>query len=349
MTVKGFFKSNVFKCLATLLCVLLVSGIFLTLANGLLAVSDQERLDRAINKIYGKPVVYTEVAAADYNSNATIEAAYKIEDGNYLIKSTGRGGFDNGTITCWVVVEVKGGSVSGIQKVVVDSNKGQTQMAELKDSFFDKFTEGYYDGIYYTTNDGFVVSNSTKSSTAVCNAVNGALEFVLNQPGITGGAVDIYTEFDYIDNIETKLSSHKVDEENNTVTFTVVSKGYGNPSNCTSEITVNAQGVITAFKVTVNGSTNDGYKDKSEQNAAAFVGKDLAAIKALLNVGESYPVYPGTNPFPVSGATESSYTIYTAALFATANYDKVLKVEEKPEEPEEGEDAPKDDEQGGNE
>ena len=328
MTVKGFFKSNVFKCLVTLLCVLLVSGVFLTIMNGLLAVSDQERLDRAINKIYGRSVKYDTVAVADYNSNATIEAAYKIEDGNYLIKSTGTGGFDNGTITCWVVVEIKGTSVNGIQKVVVDSNTKQTQMAELKDSFFNKFSEGYYEGIYYATSDGFVVSNSTKSSNAVCNAVNGALDFVLAQPGITGGAVDIYTEFDYIDNIETKLSSHVVDEENNTVTFTVVSKGYGNPSNCTSEITVNAQGVITAFTVTVNGSTNDGYKDKSDQNAASFVGKDLAGIKALLDVGESYPVYPGTNPFPVSGATESSYTIYTAALFATANYDKVLTVQQ---------------------
>ncbi|MDE5667509.1 MAG: hypothetical protein K2I29_04650, partial [Clostridia bacterium] len=127
MTVKGFFKSNVFKCLVTLLCVLLVSGIFLTVMNGLLAVSDQERLDRAINKIYGKSVSYTELAVADYNSNATIEAAYKIkDDGNYLVKSTGKDGFDNGTITCWVVVEISGTSISGVGKVVIDSNKGQT-------------------------------------------------------------------------------------------------------------------------------------------------------------------------------------------------------------------------------
>lgn len=346
MTVKGFFKSNVFKCLITLLCVLLVSGVFLTVMNGLLAVSDQERLDRAINKIYGKSVSYTEVAVADYNSNATIDAAYKIkDDGNYLIKSTGKGGFDNGTITCWVVVEISGSKISGIGKVVIDSNKGQTQMAELKDSFLNQFSQGYYDGIYYATSDGFLVSNSTKSSNAVCNAVNGALDFVNAQPGITGGTEDIYTEFDYIDNIETKQTTHTVDEENNTVTFTVVSKGYNNPSNFTCEITVNAQGVITALNIIVNGSTNDNYGNKVEQNAKTFIGLDLAGVKAILDVGASYPVYPGdnSNKFPVSGATESTYTVYTAALFATANYDKILTVGE-PELPDGGET-----EEGGNE
>ncbi len=329
MTAKQFFKSNVFKCIIALLCVLLVSGVFLTLMNALMHVSDEERLDRAINKIYGKSVNKTAVAVADYNSNAIIEDAYHItDDGNYLIKSTGKGGFDNGTITCWVVVEVKGGAITGIGKVVVDSNKGQTQMAELKDSFFNKFSTGYYEGIYYTTNDGFVVSNSTKSSAAVCNAVNGALDFVLAQPGISGGAVDIYTEFDYIDNIETKLSNHVIDEQTGSVIFTVVSKGYGNPSNFTSEITVSTAGIITNFEIKVNGSTNDGYGATVESNVQKFVGKDLAGIKALLNVGEEYPVYPNENfGDMVSGATESTYTAYTAALFAVANYNKVLTAE----------------------
>ena len=104
---------------------LLVSGIFLTVMNGLLAVSDQERLDRAINKIYGKPVAYTEVDVANYNDNATINAAYRIrDDGNYLVRVTGKGGFDNGTVTCWVVVSVSNGAINGIDKVVIDSNTG---------------------------------------------------------------------------------------------------------------------------------------------------------------------------------------------------------------------------------
>ena len=105
MSVKEFFKGNVFKCIIALLCVLLVSGIFLTIMNSLLYVTDEERFERAINKIYGKSVKTESVTVADYNSNATINEAYKIkDDGNYLVKSTGKGGFENGTVTCWVVI-----------------------------------------------------------------------------------------------------------------------------------------------------------------------------------------------------------------------------------------------------
>ena len=52
MTVKQFFKSNIFKCLAALLCVLLVCGVFLTIMNGLLAVSDEEKFQRVLSEIY---------------------------------------------------------------------------------------------------------------------------------------------------------------------------------------------------------------------------------------------------------------------------------------------------------
>ena len=120
------------------------------------------KLERAINKIYGKSVKTESVAVADYNSNATINEAYKInsfgrsyivgehkhraeqhaarenvgeeefhvvnvsarsynatineaykikDDGNYLVKSTGKGGFENGTVTCWVVVVETEGSL----------------------------------------------------------------------------------------------------------------------------------------------------------------------------------------------------------------------------------------------
>ena len=57
MTVKEFFKSNAFKCIAALLSVLLVSGIFLTICYGFMEVTDGERLQRAVTSIYsGKEV-----------------------------------------------------------------------------------------------------------------------------------------------------------------------------------------------------------------------------------------------------------------------------------------------------
>ena len=56
MTVKEFFKSTAFKCIVTLTCILLVCGIFLTVSYGFLEVTAEDRLQRAINKIYGEEV-----------------------------------------------------------------------------------------------------------------------------------------------------------------------------------------------------------------------------------------------------------------------------------------------------
>ena len=146
MTVKEFFKGKAFKCLAALLCVLLISGIFLTIMNGLMAVSDQERFDRAIKKIYGKTVSTTaQTDIADYDTNSyKIEEAYIVkDDGNYLVKATGKGGFDNGSVTCWIVVEVDGGSVSGVGKIVIDSNVGQSYIDIVNIKYFNQFSELY--------------------------------------------------------------------------------------------------------------------------------------------------------------------------------------------------------------
>lgn len=186
MTAKQFFKSTAFKCVVTLLCVLLVCGVFLTVMNGLLEVTADERFNRAINKIYGKSVNTEKVAVADYNDNATIDEAYKIkDDGNYLIKATGKGGFDNGTVTCWIVIVVKNGKVNGVGKVVIDSNKSQSYIANINDKFLSAFSQNYT-GEYFTPyDDGFIRTGATRSATAICNAVNGALDFVNAQLGNT--------------------------------------------------------------------------------------------------------------------------------------------------------------------
>lgn len=345
MTVKEFFKSTAFKCIITLLCVLLVSGIFLTIMNSLLQVTDQERFDRAINKIYGKSVKTESVAVADYNSNATIVEAYKIkDDGNYLVKSTGKGGFDNGTVTCWIVVEVKGGAVNGIGKVVIDSNTAQSYISNINDKFLSSFSANYTDGVIYNPNEGFIKTGATRSANAICNAVNGALDYVNALFGNV--SEDIYADFLYIDNIETKQSSHVYNEADNTVTFTVVSKGYGMANNFTSDITVNAKGVITKFEIVKYGSTDSSYDNKAEQNVEQmYLNKDLAGILAILNGGTSYPG-DGSNKFVVSGASNSTYSLYNAALFAAANYSKCM-----PEQtPDEGEDGGEDNgEEGGSE
>lgn len=329
MTVKQFFKSNVFKCIAVLLCVLLISGVFLTVMSGLLEVTDEERFNRAINKIYGKPVKTEQLVAENYNSNAVIEAAYKVkDDGNYLIKSTGKGGFENGTVTCWVVVVVKGGKVAGVKNVTIDSNKGQSYIGKISQSFLKSFETNPAEDFYFTTSDGYLTGGASMSSNAICNAVNGAVDYVNAKLG--NASNDIYADFEYVKNIITKETSHVYNAETQEVIFHVVTNGYGNAAKFTIDVTVGEGGIITAYVIAVNGSTG-GYAasmNKDILNGSLFVGKNIDGVEAILKGGadlEDYGSLDGSSL--TSGATQSNFLCLNAAAFAAANYENIIALE----------------------
>ena len=333
MTAKQFFKGEAFKCLIALLCVLLVSGIFLTIMNSLLAVTEQERFERAINKIYGKNVKTEAVAVENYNDSATIDEAYKVkDDGNYLIKATGKGGFDNGTVTCWVVVNVTGGTVKGIDKVVIDSNKGQSYIGYINDKFLAGFSE--YKGEYFNPNEGFIKTGATRSATAICNAVNASIDFVNAKFGNV--AVDIYENFYLIEYINTKQTSHEIID--GSVVYHIKTKGHTMPSEFTIDVKVNSAGAITDYNIIANGSTSQSYIDKMLAgilDKTLFLGKNFAGIQAILNEGITYPG-DGKDTLISTGATQSNYLCVYAAAFATKNYDKCLSAAEGDGEDTEG-------------
>lgn len=207
MTVKGFFKSNAFKCIVTLLCVLLVSGVLLTIAYGFMEVSDGERLQRAVNKVYtaSAPVVHgldengedkiidsKEKNPRGYISesvtveNAVILSVYKIEVGDdihFLVQSRGKGGYSGGTVTCWVAVNVDldKKEILNIAKVQIGENSGQSFIGKITQKMLDKFTQSLpEDGFSTKGDDATVSSGATFSSNAICNSVNGALKWVEN-------------------------------------------------------------------------------------------------------------------------------------------------------------------------
>lgn len=255
MNGKSFFKSTSFKCIVALLCVLLVSGIFLTIMNSLLAVTDQERFDRAINKIYGKSVRTESVSVENYNDNATIDEAYKIkDDGNYLVKATGKGGYDNGTVTCWVVVNVSGGSIKGIDKVVIDSNKGQSYIDRVGSKALDQFTEFYEDGIVYTP---ALITGATVTGTknAICNAVNAVLDFVNAKCGNV--ATEAQKLLENIANIygDTKVSVYGVDDKGNEKLIEATDETV--TSFISAPVTQGKATVNSLFKVRFNDGKND--------------------------------------------------------------------------------------------
>lgn len=206
MTVKGFFKSTAFKCIITLLAILLVCGVFLAVANGFLAVSKGEKLERAVAKVYDGTEVTVYGLDSEGNEtlintentdpksfvpdkvdlqSATILDMYKItfpgkDEFDYLVQATGKHGYGDGTVTCWVPVKMnsEGTQITGIGNVTIDSNVGQSFIGNIQNSMLAGYGKEYKNGIIYSTEDGFVSSGASFSSNAINNAVNGAIEFV---------------------------------------------------------------------------------------------------------------------------------------------------------------------------
>lgn len=186
MTAKQFFKSSAFKCIAVLLTILLVCGILLTVCNSLFYVSAEEKFDRAVKKIYGKSVQTEKIEFTDEMttrfSNSSVSEAYKVlDDGNYLIKSTGKQGF-GGDVTCWVVVRMDGETVAGAGNIAIDKAAGESYVSKIDKSELAHFSEiEYSDGFIYELGIGgkdYFKTGASYTMRAISNAVNGAIEFV---------------------------------------------------------------------------------------------------------------------------------------------------------------------------
>ena len=205
MTVKQFFRSNAFKSLAVLIAIVLVAGVLLAICNDIFFVSDEERFARSIAKIYGAEVETQEVALTDeqksYNNGRVEEAYLVLDDRNYLLHTTGYGGYSggSGTVTLWVVIGCENSAdgaltLTGIEKVVYDTNDGQTLISNFSDSYYDYFTsqnEAIAAGGYFTaiknSSDALnnIVAGASQTSNAMVNAVNTALACFRNV--ISGG------------------------------------------------------------------------------------------------------------------------------------------------------------------
>lgn len=186
MSAKSFFKSTAFKCIVVLVGIVLVCSVFLTICNALFYVSDEERLDRALADLYSGESVTTELAPGadglgdglEVGRSVIVTARVVTSDnhaGDWLVQSKGLDGYQNGTVTCWVVVNTDGTSVTGVGAVSINSNEGQSYIGRITQEFLNSFSENFTGEPYP---DGMLSSGASYSSAAIRNSVNGALEYV---------------------------------------------------------------------------------------------------------------------------------------------------------------------------
>lgn len=342
MTAKEFFKSTAFKCICVLLSIVLICGILLTICNALFAVSDQERLDRAISKIYGETVEYdpNEEVDEDYSSTAlyTINQVYPLKgshDGEYLLNITGNGGYGGGTVTCWVVANINDGEFNGISKVTIDSNSGQSYIAKIGSGDLQALINQQENSEFTSFTTSGISTGATFSLNAITNCMNGATEYI---KAVYCGYVSPYADYEYTDYIDDVTTFSVSGTE---VTYQIKTKVCGPADPFEISVTVGENGIITAYSITSNGSTS-GFGSKmhpSILNSTLFVNKELDDMLALFNDPDSTTLTKDdlkTDSVDgsqlVTGASESDYSnagysnfvcIY-ASLFASANYELAL-------------------------
>ena len=198
---RNLFRSDAFRCIAVLLLITVFMCGLLAVLNDILFVSSEERLNRAVMKVYGKSVEAVQKEPDVDRVEAelgSIDEYYAFSDNGSdfeLFKSTGANGYKNGTVTLWVLIRYENGEAVAVDNVQLDSYEKQTLMSSFGSDFFEKYTALTPDQLkagtlFKTGNTKYdhamldetdvrnVVTGATRSSNAINNAVNIVLLYV---------------------------------------------------------------------------------------------------------------------------------------------------------------------------
>ena len=318
MTTKQFFRSTAFKSILVLLCITLICGTILAIANDVFAVTEDELLQRAVKKIYGenKKAEKVEIQTVEYIKDiGSINELYLVEDGNYLIKATGLNGFNGGTVTVWIKALTEDKKFSGIDKVIEASNTKQTLMSMFEGSFYSNFTkhnDKIANGDLFVNSDKkdgivSVVSGATYSSNAINNAVNSAILYM--RIVVNKESLENIPYGNLVSNVSTTINGEEV-------TFELTANSIGTPNDFELKIVVDANGLKAITVVKDGSSPNTDYSEKvwSQEYLDSLIGKKEADLKEISTSGDI-----------TTGATISNKTILNGLLYATANYSRVLE------------------------
>ena len=142
------------------------------------------KLNQQMSEIYGGSVVVEAVSLDGLTATVgkgTVNTVYSVAGtDDYIVSATGNGGFEDGTVTCWIVVETENGAVSGIKNVVIASNDKQSYIGYITDATLGHFTDAF-NGSDFAVSDwksNNITGGATASTTAIVNSVNSAMNFV---------------------------------------------------------------------------------------------------------------------------------------------------------------------------
>lgn len=171
------------KAIAVLVCICLICGALLALCNDLFYISDEERFNRSMAKIY-PDLDISSVKTVDLNSEFTSNASYGevksvVTDGEvYIIEALGKGGYQNGTVTLYVIV----GKDAKIISWTVKENVGQSYIDRVPSDAGSKWYVGK--DVSNALDLDMTGATVVATSTAICNAVNMAAFYCRSALGV---------------------------------------------------------------------------------------------------------------------------------------------------------------------
>lgn len=175
-----------------LVVIALVSGGLLAILNDLLYVSDEERTNRSLNKVYASES-FTELEIdADYASSADygeIVYLYEAADGTIIISAKGQKGWKGQSE---IVMAVNNGT---IVNMIVSTYGGDDKTTSIDADYLKQYT-----GMQVTADLKFTVSgeagavdvssgaSATHTMGSICSAANMAVYYLVNSDVMGGDA-----------------------------------------------------------------------------------------------------------------------------------------------------------------
>lgn len=175
-----------------LVVIALVSGGLLAILNDLLYVSDEERTNRSLNKVYASES-FTELEIdADYASSADygeIVYLYEAADGTIIISARGQKGWKGQSE---IVMAVNNGT---IVNMIVSTYGGDDKTTSIDADYLKQYT-----GMQVTADLKFTVSgeagavdvssgaSATHTMGSICSAANMAVYYLVNSDVMGGDA-----------------------------------------------------------------------------------------------------------------------------------------------------------------
>ncbi len=177
MTVKQFLQSKIFRCIVVLLCIALVSGGLLAILNDLWSVSDEEIIQRGIKSVCGDGVSLKEIVLDEpiEYENGSVDQVLLLSTDEYLVRATGLHGFQEGTVSVYVLFALENSTYTVKNVVVADYASSQTLMSKITAANLAKFI-GLTDQTDIDPKN--ITSGASKSSRAIKNGVNCAIEYM---------------------------------------------------------------------------------------------------------------------------------------------------------------------------